>query len=138
MVAELEHAAGGELELALALAVLDVLDELHDAEHVGVAGELDGIDRQSDRDAGREQVRGLRQAEADAQLAGRRQATEAPASLIASISSGVSTMPWMICMSLASRPALAMVATWPVAAREPLAWTEIGRPSLRAASISAL
>ena len=31
-----------------------------------------------------------------------------------------------------------MVATWPVAGREPLACTEIGKPSLRAASISAL
>ena len=63
--------------------------------------------------------------------------TEAPAAFIASISSGVATMAWMICMSLPSRPALPIVSIWPTAAREPLACTEIGKPSLRAASISA-
>src|SRR5258707_14558698 len=71
---ELEHATGGKPEFALALSVLDILDEFHDPEHVGVAGEFDRIDGESDWNAGSEQVRGLREPEADAQLAGWRQA----------------------------------------------------------------
>ena len=55
-------------------AVLDVLHDLHDAEHVGIAGQLDRIDRQPDRNAGVEEFRGLRQAEADAQFGERRNA----------------------------------------------------------------
>ena len=64
--------------------------------------------------------------------------TDAPAFFIALISSGVATMAWTICISLSSRPAFAMVAICPAAAREPLACTDTGRPSLRAAPISAL
>src|SRR3954451_16750030 len=50
--------------------VLDVLNELHDAEHVGITGKLHRADRQSDRNVRRQHVRSLRQAEADAQLTG--------------------------------------------------------------------
>src|SRR5947199_2012 len=70
-----------ELKLVLRLAVLDILHKLHDPEHVGIAGKLDSVDGEPDRDAGGKKLAGLRHAETDAQLAEGRNADRGAGSL---------------------------------------------------------
>src|SRR5262245_60299506 len=71
---ELNNLARGQLEFALAAAVLEILHQLHDPEHVGIAGERRGVDGQREIDLVVEKFGDLGQAEADAHLRGWRDA----------------------------------------------------------------